>query len=80
MPDVRKVLDEIERRAIFHKPGVTAEDSRDDVPKLVAALRAVLDLHRLEMDGNQPVCVADFCCAPCPTVRAITEALGGTDD
>lgn len=59
----------------------------EDVPALVAALRAVLDLHR----PGEPYCPTntahDLCpCAvtecldcfdeyPCPTVRAIEEAL-----
>ena len=52
--------------------------SRTDVPRLVAALRAVLDLHR---DAGQPA-FCTHCQAlndgqwPCPTVQAIADALG----
>ena len=60
-----------------------------DLRSLVAALRAVLDLHRsvkwpsMEIPGWVQV---DICCEcsdeetihwPCDTVRTITEALGG---
>ena len=47
-----------------------------DLRSLVAALRAVLDLH--EPFGSDPgICAGCEDYAPCPTVRAITEALGG---
>ena len=55
--------------------------ARADVPKLVAALRAVLDLHR-RVDAQKPWCVhcgkasASFVDYPCDTVRAITDTLG----
>ena len=53
--------------------------SRTVVPQLTAALRAVLDLHvpyAGDLSRNK------FCrecedIRPCPTVRAITDALGG---
>lgn len=96
MSDAREVLRQIEARADLR---VGWEAVVDDVPKLVSALRAVLDLHRdIDGDGTCAVCgnwdesVAGFDAherwvylapevpLPCPTVRAITEALGGTDD
>jgi hypothetical protein len=69
--------------------------ARADVPKLVAALRAVLDLHKLveipdprDEPGQPEYYGTDRACGhcgrwgddyPCETVQAITEALGGTD-
>ena len=49
-------------------------DARSDVPDLVAALRAVLDLHRTG-PGEQDWCVDCGETSPCQTVRAIEEAL-----
>lgn len=51
--------------------------ARTAVPAMSAALRAVLDLHRPEMGWGR---IPNFCGVdgrdwPCPTVRAITEAL-----
>lgn len=59
-------------------------DTRDDIaPEAIAALRAVLDLHKPEgpfvecatcrVDTGQP---EDW---PCPTVQAITKALEASD-
>ena len=56
--------------------------SRTDVPALVAALRAVLDLHKPRNghdDCGHCVDPADAHWGipwPCPTVRAVTAALG----
>lgn len=53
--------------------------ARDDVPRLVAALRAVLATHQEETcKCCQRGTACCECRAPwrCPTVRAITEALG----
>lgn len=63
--------------------------ARADVPRLVAALRAVLDLHRpVEVEPSDTICgdcsfqlpngryfgkVEEW---PCPTVRAVEAALG----
>ena len=47
---------------------------RADNASLVAALRAVLDLHTEDVQGWCNDCEA---CWPCRSVRAITEALGG---
>ena len=59
---------------------------REDVPALVAALRAVLDLHTLAWDSpsdevwaTNPKCRAEGNTYPCPTVRAITAALDGAE-
>ena len=51
--------------------------ARTDVPALVAAVRAVLDKHR--RDGSEVAgwCLHDGRPWPCPTVRAVTDALGG---
>ena len=52
-------------------------DAATDVPALVAAVRAVLDRHR--RDGSEVAgwCLHDGRPWPCPTVQAVTEALGG---
>lgn len=57
--------------------------ARTDVPALVAALRAVLDLHKPEkfMDFEDTCSGCDIGTMdpptwPCPTVRAVTAALG----
>ena len=53
--------------------------ARDDVPRLVAALRGVLATHQ---EDTCKCCQRGTACRecrapwPCPTVRAITEALG----
>lgn len=63
--------------------------SADDVPALVSALRSVLDLHtEIVVANGRHVCSLcptlrtfgqlDATNYPCPTVRVITEALGGT--
>lgn len=69
MIDVREMLDGIEERAVYHQAGVTAEDSRADVPRLVAALRTVLDLTDEILD-QYPYTAERF-------YRAISEKLGG---
>lgn len=70
---------------------------RNDVPALVAALRAVLAEHHRAVAYGVAVCdtcsqvkdedewddpndspIASWLPWPCPTVRAVTEALGGT--
>jgi hypothetical protein len=52
--------------------------ARTDVPALVAALRAVLDMHFLPAppsdEDPDPYACCDLDC-PCPTVRAITAVL-----
>lgn len=62
--------------------------ARDNVPRLVEALEAVLELHRPEPFEDEPT--AFFCVEcqraqlngtyPCPTVRALTDKLTGEDD
>jgi hypothetical protein len=51
--------------------------ARTDVPALHGALVAVLALHRPNHDWDcaPAICVAEIEPWPCPTVRAITEAL-----
>lgn len=51
--------------------------ARQDVPNLVAALRAVLDEHPQVPSADYPWCSADGNAWPCPTVRAIEAELGG---
>lgn len=46
--------------------------ARTDVPRMARALEAVLDLHKADHDGR---CIEDVEDYPCPTVRAITDAL-----
>lgn len=53
--------------------------ARTDVPALVKALRAALDMHTEEdgagiFEGDCRGCPYPY---PCPTVRAITDALEG---
>ena len=51
-----------------------------DVPEMLAALRAVLDLHKPYDDCGEPLCCrgCDVCGYgwPCDTVRAVKAALG----
>lgn len=69
----------------YHLRAATSEDltfisaASSDVPKLCAALRAVLELHKPHASGrfcDALTCSEDW---PCSTVRAITEALGEAD-
>ena len=57
--------------------------AKDDMPRALAALKAVLKLHQGITDGDYPESLAlcDECgeWAPCPTVRAITAALTGKE-
>jgi hypothetical protein len=50
-----------------------------DVPRLIAAFRTVLDLHRPDYGIPTGCHTCRTGTYPCPTVRAITEALGGSD-
>lgn len=97
----REVLDEIQGRAelgttkhwggqieTYGAIGYATNCVMDDVPRLLAALRAVLDLHPAQDDHRSflegPYCAGDCTTDgnreqwPCPTVRAVTEALDGT--
>ena len=51
--------------------------ARTAVPALVAALRAVLDMHRPDYGIPTGCDTCNTGVYPCETVRAITEALGG---
>lgn len=64
------------------KPHRIVYDLTTDIGSTVAALRAVLDLHRArEFAGD----VACECCGhwgddyPCPTICAVADALGAAD-
>ncbi len=47
---------------------------RTDAPKLIAALKGVLEIHRAD-PPDDPHCEGCERLWPCPTVRAIAEAL-----
>ena len=53
--------------------------ARTDLPRLIAAVRAVLDVHYPEPYAQGP----DYCACehvyPCPTITALTTALKETD-
>jgi hypothetical protein len=71
-------LEEMQGRADVAGAGECPEAS--DAPKLIAALRAVLEMHApLETSEDDTLC--DVCGAdhPCPTVRAVAEKLGWND-
>ncbi len=59
-------------------------NARTDLPRLVAALRAVLELHVSQFDravdhNGEPGTYCDACNVgpwPCPTVRVVQAALG----
>lgn len=55
---------------------------RNDLVALVAAVKAVLELHEPKPydyapDDRGHYCGECACDAPCPTVRAVIDALGG---
>ena len=57
-------------------------NARTDLPRLLAAVRAVEEVHQKRgaswpHNGGVFVCGADGAIWPCPTIRAITEALEG---
>ena len=61
---------------------ITQEDSAQDVPRLLAAVRAVEEVHQKRgaswpHTGGVFMCGADGAIWPCPTIRALTEALEG---
>lgn len=67
-----------------------AEDSQQDAQKLLAALRAVMDVHQKtehqraygfpRADKWEHYCTEDNQSWPCPTMKVITNALGANDD
>lgn len=84
-------LDEIEARArkgaLMHDIGPTSDREwalcataiREDVPALVAALRAVLELHKREESPSGDYCDECFLKEwhwPCSTVETIRRHLG----
>ena len=61
---------------------ITNEESAKDVPRLLAAIRAVEEVHQKRgaswpHNGGVFVCGADGAIWPCPTIRALTNALEG---
>jgi hypothetical protein len=91
MTTARDYLAAVQQRADLcgHYQGVAGDLGRTDVPRLVAALTAALDLHNAYVScGNPrhtnlevgcPECT-EYCEAcgevyPCPTLAAITDAL-----
>lgn len=68
-----------EARESFRRTADFIARARDDVPRLVAALRGVLATHQ---EDTCKCCQCGTACRecrapwPCPTVREITEALG----
>ena len=61
---------------------ITQEDSAQDVPRLLAAVRAVEEVHQKRgaswpHNGGVFMCGADGAIWPCPTIRALTNALEG---
>ena len=61
---------------------ITQEDSAQDVPRLLAAVRAVEEVHQKRgaswpHNGGVFMCGADGAIWPCPTIRALTDALEG---
>jgi hypothetical protein len=47
----------------------------EDIPRLLAAVEAVLKRHRVTTVGSVDYCRADLLVWPCDDVRAITAAL-----
>ena len=87
-------LDQIEERAedarrnreMYSKDSrsrrITNEESAKDVPRLLAAIRAVEEVHQKRgaswpHNGGVVVCGEDGAIWPCPTIRALTNALEG---
>ena len=80
-------LDEIEARIIRAREGRHIDRYMVldvDAPAMLAALRAVLELHVSQFDrtvdhNGEPGTYCDMCNVgpwPCPTVRAVQAALG----
>lgn len=76
MSDPRELLERYAgEKAYPHMPYVVPERIHH-APKAFVALRKVLELHRTA-DGGDLWCVECGEDTPCPTVAAISEALGG---
>lgn len=72
------IRDRADRHAEYGLP-------RDDMWRYLDAVKAVADLH--QPDPDRPVCTAcgetEACAStdwPCPTIRAIADALGVKED
>ena len=84
LEEIKKSVNEIED---YH-PEERWEVLMDDVPALVAAVEAVLELHKENVwtnrDGTWTTRTCEHCMSasdgavtyPCPTVTAINQALG----
>lgn len=84
IPDGEVFIEGVDVNPVAHT--YTHEDrefiahARTDLPAMAAALTAVLELHWCDTDGKCRGCHDDqgyYPPYPCPTVRAITDALGG---
>ena len=78
--------DALRNREMYSKDSrsrrITNEESAKDVPRLLAAIRAVEAVHQKRgaswpHNGGVFVCGADGAIWPCPTIRALTNALEG---
>ena len=80
----RDRLDEIEARRAQARASLTSQHILvgKEVPQLLAALRAVLELHKEAQPSSNPdqtpVCSNCDWDYPCPTVTSIAAALGET--
>jgi len=80
--DLRVVLAEMRERAEALHGGLSSNgtayiEASTDLPALLDAVEAVLGLHESVQDGSRCICQPAWRGYPCPTVRAITDALGG---
>ena len=78
--------DALRNREMYSKDSrsrrITNEESAKDVPRLLAAIRAVEAVHQKRgaswpHNGGVFVCGEDGAIWPCPTIRALTNALEG---
>ena len=76
MTDPRQLLDAYAAETEWSAEALADVPREEREPKLVAALRAVLDLHHQLTPGafGSP-CAGCGHALPCPTVQAITTAL-----
>lgn len=82
MTNPRDLLDAYAARPLpDHLDVVGFEDTAETfAPEAIAALRAVVELHQPKEGQHPDFCWHDKHQMPCPTLRAITVALGGTPD
>ena len=92
MPDLQVLLDHIDRQSIEarrYPESAQFEELLEHTGQLAQAVRAVLELHQKtkhqraygfpKADQWEHYCVEDNQTWPCPTVQAITEALGSSN-